>query len=59
MSIFAQFVPYSFAKGNWDSHRDEVGHVALESLARYCSNIPDVVLDMDVMGPPDIEAKLG
>ena len=59
MSIFAEFVPYSFAKGNWDAHRDEVGHVALESLARYCSNIPDVVLDMDVMGPPDIEAKVG
>ncbi len=59
MSIFAQFVPYAFAEGDWDSRREEVGRLALESLDRYCSNIPDAVLHMDVMGPPDIEKKVG
>lgn len=59
MSIFAQFVPYAFAEGDWDTRRDEVGRLALESLGRFCSNIPDAVLHMDVMGPPDIEKKVG
>ena len=59
MSIFAQFVPYAFAEGDWDSRREEVGRLALESLGRFCRNIPDAVLHMDVMGPPDIEKKVG
>ncbi len=59
MSIFAQFVPYAFAEGDWDSRREEVGRLALASLDRFCSNIPEAVLHMDVMGPPDIEKKVG
>ena len=59
MSIFAQFVPYAFSEGDWDSRREEVGRLALSSLGRFCSNIPDAVLHMDVMGPPDIEKKVG
>jgi phytoene dehydrogenase-like protein len=59
MSIFAQYVPYTFAGGSWDTHRDEVRRLALNSLGRFCSNIPDAVLDAQVLGPPDIEAKVG
>ena len=59
MSIFAQYVPYTFAEGDWNSRRDEVGNIALESLGRFCNNIPNAVLNMDVMGPPDIEKKVG
>lgn len=59
MSIFAQYVPYTFAAGDWDSRRDEVGHLALESLGRFCKNIPAAVLNIDIMGPPDIEKKVG
>lgn len=59
MSVFAQYVPYSFAEGDWNSRRAEVGQLALASIARYCSNMPDAVIDMHVMGPPDIERKVG
>lgn len=59
MSVFAQYVPYSFADGDWDSRRDEVGTLALASIGRYCSNLPDAVVAMEVMGPPDIEHKVG
>jgi phytoene dehydrogenase-like protein len=59
MSIFAQYVSYTFAGGSWDTHRDEVRRLALNSLGRFCSNIPDAVLDAQVLGPPDIEAKVG
>ena len=37
MSVFAQYVPYKFAHGTWDERRDEVRRLALNSLARFCS----------------------
>lgn len=59
MSIFAQYVPYAFSRATWDERREEVRRLALRSLARFCSNIEDAVLDAQVMGPPDIERKVG
>jgi phytoene dehydrogenase-like protein len=59
MSIFAQPVPYQFQQGNWDTRRAEVARVALESVGRFCSNLPDAVLHVEVMGPPDIERHTG
>ncbi|MGE3541300.1 MAG: phytoene desaturase family protein [Candidatus Tectimicrobiota bacterium] len=59
MSIFAQYVPYTLAQGTWDSRRDEVGQLAIASLARYCSNLPEAVVHLEVLGPPDVERKVG
>jgi phytoene dehydrogenase-like protein len=68
MSVFAQYVPYKFARGTWDEQRDEVRQLAMKSLARFCSNIGDgagdgrtdsAVIDAQVLGPPDIEQKVG
>ncbi|HEX2249183.1 MAG TPA: NAD(P)/FAD-dependent oxidoreductase [Gemmatimonadales bacterium] len=59
MSIFAQPVPYTFRRGDWASCREEVARVALESIGRFCSNLPQAVLQLEVMGPPDIERKTG
>ena len=59
MSVFAQYVPYKFARGTWDERREEVGKLALNSLARFCSNIESAFIDKQVLGPPDIEKKVG
>jgi phytoene dehydrogenase-like protein len=59
MSIFAQYVPYKFSRGTWDDRRAEVRQLALASLGRFCSNIGTAVLDAQVLGPPDIEQKVG
>lgn len=59
MSVFAQYVPYKFAQGSWEERRDEVRRLALKSLARFCSNIDAAVIDAQVLGPPDIERKVG
>jgi phytoene dehydrogenase-like protein len=59
MSVFAQYVPYKFARGTWDERREEVGKLALSSLARFCSNIESAFIDKQVLGPPDIEKKVG
>jgi phytoene dehydrogenase-like protein len=59
MSVFAQYVPHTFAQGDWDSRRGDVKNLALSSIARYCENIPAAVLDVQVLGPPDIEREVG
>jgi len=59
MSVFAQYVPYAFADGDWDDRRAEVGELALASIGRFCRNIPEAVIDIEVMGPPDIEQRVG
>jgi phytoene dehydrogenase-like protein len=59
MSVFAQYVPYKFARGTWDERRGEVRQLAIDSLARFCSNIESAILNIQVLGPPDIERKVG
>jgi phytoene dehydrogenase-like protein len=59
MSVFAQYVPYRFASGDWNVRRAEVRELIVRSLARFCDNVPDCIIDMDVTGPPDIERKVG
>ena len=65
MSVFAQYVPYTFARGSengqtgWETRREEVRNIALDSIGRFCSNLPSAVIDAQVLGPPDIEAKVG
>jgi phytoene dehydrogenase-like protein len=59
MSVFAQYVPYKFSHGTWDERREEVRQLAVRSLARFCSNMEDAILDTQVLGPPDIERKVG
>ncbi|MFO0951759.1 MAG: NAD(P)/FAD-dependent oxidoreductase [Isosphaeraceae bacterium] len=59
MSVFAQYVPHTFAEGDWDSRREEVRALALGSIGRFCENFPDAVVDAQVLGPPDIEREVG
>jgi phytoene dehydrogenase-like protein len=59
MSVFAQYVPYTFADGDWDTRRAGARNLALASIGRFCSNLPDAVVDVEAMGPPDIERKVG
>ena len=59
MSMFCQYVPYAFARGNWHERRDEAARLALDALARFTSNIPEAVIDKEALGPPDIEEQVG
>jgi phytoene dehydrogenase-like protein len=59
MSVFAQYVPHTFSTGTWDTHRDAAKDAALASIARFCSNMPAAVVDVQAMGPPDIEVRTG
>ncbi len=59
LSVFAQYVPNRFKEGTWETRRLEVGQVVVDSIARFCRNLPEAILAMEVLGPPDIERRVG
>ena len=59
MSAFAQYAPYELAGGGWDSRRDEVGAAILDAIAAYAPDVHECVEHFEVLGPPDIEARIG
>ncbi len=59
MSVFAQFVPYQLAHGDWDSRREEIADAVLAGIARFAPDVAGCVLERQVLGPPDVEARIG
>jgi phytoene dehydrogenase-like protein len=59
VSVFAQYAPYTLASGDWDSRRDEIGRMVLDAMAELAPDIWECVVDYEVLGPPDVEARIG
>lgn len=59
ISIFSQYFPYELKEGTWDERRDEIAWHVLKRFSEYAPNITDVVVDMQALAPPDIEARFG
>ena len=59
LSVFSQYVPNRFKEGTWDTRRAEVGKRVVESIARFTSNLPGAIIDLEVLGPPDVEKRVG
>jgi phytoene dehydrogenase-like protein len=59
MSVFAQYAPYELADGDWDSRRDEIGQAALDLIETYAPDLRECVIDTEVLGPPDVEERIG
>ncbi|HSK95665.1 MAG TPA: NAD(P)/FAD-dependent oxidoreductase [Euzebyales bacterium] len=59
LSAFCQYAPYAFARGDWDSRRDEVGDRVSAAIERIAPGFGALVTAREVLGPPDIEARTG
>ncbi len=59
MSVFAQYAPYDLAAGSWDTRRDEIADLVLDTIEVHAPNIRDCVLEVQTLGPPDIEERIG
>jgi phytoene dehydrogenase-like protein len=59
MSVFAQYAPYELAEGTWESRRAEIGELVLDAIAAYAPDVRDCVDELEVLGPPDIEERIG
>jgi phytoene dehydrogenase-like protein len=59
ISIFTQFFPYELAEGTWEERRDEIAWQAIKRFAEYAPGFDEKVIGMQVLAPPDIEARFG
>jgi phytoene dehydrogenase-like protein len=59
MSVFAQYVPYELATGTWEERRQEIGDLAIAAIGRFAPDVADVIEHREVLGPPDVEARIG
>lgn len=59
LSVFAQYAPYTLASGDWDSRRAEITGQVLGTISRFAPDITDCVEEAELLGPPDIEARIG
>jgi phytoene dehydrogenase-like protein len=59
MSVFAQYAPYDLAEGDWESRRTEVADGILDAISAYAPDVHDCVEYLEVLGPPDIEGRIG
>jgi phytoene dehydrogenase-like protein len=59
MSLFCQYAPYRLAEGTWEGRREEIGQNIVATLAGYAPNLPGAIEGIEVLGPPDIEGRIG
>jgi phytoene dehydrogenase-like protein len=59
MSVFAQYVPYRLADGDWDQRRDEIADMVIAEIARFAPDVADCIVERQVLGPPDVEERIG
>ncbi len=59
MSVFSQYVPIAPADGGWDAMRDDVADAAFAAIARFAPDVADCVIDRQVLGPADIQERIG
>jgi phytoene dehydrogenase-like protein len=58
MSVFGQYAPYG-VNGGWDARRDDVARQFIELISRFAPDLEDCLEHYEVLGAPDIEARVG
>jgi phytoene dehydrogenase-like protein len=59
LSVFGQYAPYELDRGTWDSRRDDVARQFIDLIERFAPGFEDRLVDHEVLGPPDIESRIG
>jgi phytoene dehydrogenase-like protein len=60
ISVFSQYAPADAGKDAWDSGmRDQAAEQVFGLIERFAPGFRDQVLEHEVLGPPDIEERIG
>jgi phytoene dehydrogenase-like protein len=59
MLAFSQYGPYELRDGSWDTERERFGARVLRTLGEFAPNLEGAVEHVEVLAPPDIEARFG
>ena len=58
LTVYAHYFPYDLGEGIWDDDaRARAGEIVLSTIEDHAPDIRDVVTAMEVMAPPDLEAR--
>ena len=59
MSVFAQYAPYRLADGDWEQRRENIADQVIAEIARFAPDVAGCIVERQVLGPPDVEARIG
>jgi len=59
MSIYMQYAPYKLKNGDWETSRSSLGETVVKTLAQYAPNLPELVMDGQIITPKDLEETYG
>lgn len=59
LSVFGQYAPYDLDEGDWDSRREGVARQFIDLIDRFAPGLEDRLVAYEVLGPPDIESRIG
>src|SRR3974390_1860421 len=59
MSIYMQYAPYKLRNADWDSQRDALGGVVVNTLAQFAPGLPSLIESREVITPKDLEQTYG
>ena len=56
---FSQYGPFTLREGSWDTEREAYGRRVIAEFERYAPGFTDLVEEMEVLAPPDLEERFG
>lgn len=59
MSIIFRFAPYRLRANDWDSERERLGDIALDTLSKFSPNLRSLIADRRIITPLDYEREYG
>ena len=59
MSIYMQYAPCKLRNADWDSQRDALGGVVVNTLAQFAPGLPSLIESREVITPKDLEQTYG
>lgn len=59
LSAYAQFAPYTLRDGDWDSSRDALGDVVVNTLAQHAPDLKSLIVAAETLTPLDLERGWG
>jgi phytoene dehydrogenase-like protein len=57
--LFGGHAPYTLAEGSWETRKPDLVARVMKVMDSYAPGFSDGIIDMQVLAPPDIEAKIG
>ncbi|HKW74988.1 MAG TPA: NAD(P)/FAD-dependent oxidoreductase [Terriglobales bacterium] len=59
ISVYMHYTPFELKGKNWDTERDALGNIIVNTLAEYAPDLPGLVEDAQIITPKDLEKNYG